>query len=72
VIRLPELGVGTLVCGAISRLLQEMVVRGRSAQVCETNGRMVVEGEDMLTDRAVELPADLVILAMEANPFHVR
>ncbi|HXY42444.1 MAG TPA: CoB--CoM heterodisulfide reductase iron-sulfur subunit A family protein [Vicinamibacteria bacterium] len=40
------------------------VVRGRSAEVCEVNGRMVVRGEDVLQDRLVEVPADLVILAV--------
>jgi heterodisulfide reductase subunit A len=40
------------------------VVRGRSAEVCEVNGRMVVRGEDILQDRLVEVPADLVILAV--------
>ncbi len=32
------------------------VIRGRSAQVCESDGRMVVKGEDMLKDQLVELP----------------
>jgi heterodisulfide reductase subunit A len=44
------------------------IVRGRSARVCESNGRMVVKGEDMLNDRLVELPADLVILAVGLIP----
>jgi heterodisulfide reductase subunit A len=44
------------------------IVRGRSASVLESNGRMVVKGEDMLNDRLVELPVDLVILAVGLVP----
>jgi heterodisulfide reductase subunit A2 len=44
------------------------IVRGRSARVCEINGRMVVTGEDMLNDRLLELPTDLVILAVGLVP----
>jgi heterodisulfide reductase subunit A len=40
------------------------IVRGRSAQVCELDGRMLVKGEDILHDRLVEIPADMVILAV--------
>lgn len=40
------------------------VVRGRSAQVSEVDGRMLVKGEDILNDRLVEVPADMVILAV--------
>jgi heterodisulfide reductase subunit A2 len=44
------------------------VVRGRSAQVCEVDGQMRVRGEDILQDRLVEVPADLVILAVGVVP----
>ena len=40
------------------------VVRGRTAQVSELNGQMVVKGEDILSDKLVEIPVDLVILAV--------
>ncbi|HVO13475.1 MAG TPA: CoB--CoM heterodisulfide reductase iron-sulfur subunit A family protein [Vicinamibacteria bacterium] len=40
------------------------VVRGRTAQVTTENGRMVVKGEDILHDRLVEIPVDMVILAV--------
>jgi len=45
------------------------VVRGRTAQVAAGDGRMVVKGEDILHDRLVEIPVDMVILAvgMEAQ-----
>ena len=44
------------------------VVRGRSANVTEVDGRMVVRGEDMLHDRVVDFPVDLVILAVGVVP----
>jgi heterodisulfide reductase subunit A len=44
------------------------IVRGRTAQVCESDEHMVVKGEDMLNDRLVELPVDLVILAVGVVP----
>ena len=44
------------------------IMRGRTAQVCESDGRMLVKGEDMLNDRLVELPVDLVILAVGVIP----
>jgi heterodisulfide reductase subunit A len=44
------------------------IMRGRTAQVCESNGQMIVKGEDMLNDRLVELPADMVILAVGVVP----
>jgi heterodisulfide reductase subunit A len=40
------------------------VVRGRTAQVAAVDGRMVVKGEDILHDRLVEIPVDMVILAV--------
>lgn len=44
------------------------VVRGRSASVSESNGRMVLKGEDILNDKRVEFPVDLVILAVGVVP----
>jgi heterodisulfide reductase subunit A2 len=44
------------------------VVRGRTASVCEVNGQMMVRGEDILQDKVVEFPVDLVILAVGVIP----
>lgn len=44
------------------------VVRGRSAKVAEVDGQMVVRGEDMLHDRVLDFPVDLVILAVGVVP----
>jgi heterodisulfide reductase subunit A len=44
------------------------IVRGRTAQIVESNGQLIVKGEDMLQDRVVELSADLVVLAVGVVP----
>lgn len=44
------------------------VVRGRTAQVIGEDGRMLVKGEDILDDRLVEIPVDMVILAVGVVP----
>jgi heterodisulfide reductase subunit A len=44
------------------------VVRGRSANIVEANGQMMVRGEDILHDRVVDFPVDLVILAVGVVP----
>jgi len=44
------------------------VIRGRTAQVLESDGRMLLKGEDILSDRVVEYPVDLVILAVGLVP----
>jgi heterodisulfide reductase subunit A len=44
------------------------IVRGRTAQIVESNGQMIVKGEDMVNDRLVEFPVDLVILAVGLVP----
>jgi len=44
------------------------IIRGRTAQVVESNGQLMVKGEDMIQDRLVELPADLVVLAVGIIP----
>jgi heterodisulfide reductase subunit A len=52
------------------RIKQEgaFVVRGRSATVTETDGRLVVKGEDIVNDRLVEFPVDMVLLAVGLIP----
>ena len=40
------------------------VVRGRSAEVVERAGQLLVRGEDVLADRLVETPVDMVLLAV--------
>jgi len=47
---------------------QVLVVRGRSAKVVAKGGGMVVKGEDILSDRMVELPVDMVILSVGLQP----
>ncbi|MGV8040147.1 MAG: FAD-dependent oxidoreductase [Thermoanaerobaculaceae bacterium] len=44
------------------------VVRGRTAEVSEVNGQLVVKGEDIVQDRLVQYPVDLVILAVGLVP----
>jgi len=44
------------------------VVRGRSAMVCSKGGRMVVKGEDILKDKVVEFPVDMVLLSVGLVP----
>jgi len=44
------------------------VVRGRSATVSEVAGQMLVKGEDIVNDRLVEFPVDMVILAVGLVP----
>jgi heterodisulfide reductase subunit A2 len=52
------------------RIKQEgtFVVRGRSATVAESNGCLVVKGEDILNDRLLEFPVDMVLLAVGLIP----
>ncbi len=44
------------------------VVRGRTARIVEENGQMVLKGEDIVQDRMVDMPVDLVILAVGLVP----
>jgi heterodisulfide reductase subunit A2 len=44
------------------------VVRGRTAKVSEQDGRMVIRGEDILAERMVDLPVDMVVLAVGLVP----
>jgi len=52
------------------RIKQEgtFVVRGRSASVSERDGRMLIKGEDILSDRVLEFPVDMVLLAVGLTP----
>jgi heterodisulfide reductase subunit A len=40
------------------------VVRGRTAKVVEEGGRMLIKGEDIVSERMIDLPVDMVILAV--------
>lgn len=44
------------------------VVRGRSAQVTEQHGQMLIKGEDIVCDRVLEYPVDMVLLAVGLEP----
>jgi heterodisulfide reductase subunit A len=44
------------------------VVRGRTARIVEENGQMILKGEDIINDRMVDMPVDLVILAVGLVP----
>lgn len=44
------------------------VVRGRTARVVGDEGQMVIKGEDMLNDRVLEFPVDMVLLAVGLVP----
>ena len=52
------------------RIKQEgtFVVRGRSATVTEVRGQLVVKGEDIVNDRLLEFPVDMVLLAVGLIP----
>jgi heterodisulfide reductase subunit A len=45
-------------------------VRGRTAKVFETDGQMVLRGEDMVSEKLVEFPVDMVLLAVGLVPAH--
>ncbi len=44
------------------------VVRGRTAKVVEKDGAMMIKGEDILQNRVVEFPVDLVVLSVGLQP----
>ncbi|MCL5734556.1 MAG: CoB--CoM heterodisulfide reductase iron-sulfur subunit A family protein [Actinobacteria bacterium] len=46
------------------------VVRGRTARVTEVDGQMIIKGEDILSDKVIESPVDMVILAVGLIPAH--
>jgi heterodisulfide reductase subunit A len=45
-------------------------VRGRTAKVFETDGQMLLRGEDMVSEKLVEFPVDMVLLAVGLVPAH--
>jgi heterodisulfide reductase subunit A2 len=45
-------------------------VRGRTAKVFEADGRMLLRGEDMVSEKLVEFPVDMVLLAVGLVPAH--
>lgn len=45
-------------------------VRGRTAKVFETDGQMMLRGEDMVSEKLVEFPVDMVLLAVGLVPAH--
>ena len=44
------------------------VVRGRTATVVEQAGQMILKGEDIVNDRIVDFPVDMVLLAVGLLP----
>ncbi|HVP65617.1 MAG TPA: CoB--CoM heterodisulfide reductase iron-sulfur subunit A family protein [candidate division Zixibacteria bacterium] len=44
------------------------IVRGRSAQVEERDGQLYLKGEDVVNNRIVEVPVDMVLLSVGLEP----
>ncbi len=44
------------------------VIRGRTARITEVDGQMIIKGEDILTERVIEHPVDIVLLAVGLVP----
>jgi len=44
------------------------IVRGRSAKITESDGQMLIHGEDILANHLVEQPVDMVLLAVGLVP----
>jgi len=44
------------------------VIRGRTAKVEQQNGQLLLRSEDMLNDRLIEQPVDMVVLAVGIEP----
>ena len=44
------------------------VVRGRTARIVEEDGQMVIKGEDILSEKMIDTPVDMVILAVGLVP----
>ncbi len=44
------------------------VIRGRSASVSEQDGQMYIKGEDILSERVLEFPVDMVLLSVGLVP----
>ena len=47
-----------------------LYLRGRVAKVYEENGKLIVKGVDTLSGKTVQIPADLVVLAIGMVPSH--
>ena len=45
-------------------------VRGRTAKVFEADGQMVIRGEDMIEEKLIEFPVDMILLAVGMIPAH--
>jgi len=46
------------------------VIRGRSAKIDHRYGKMIIKGEDVVHDRIMEIPVDMVLLAVGLEPAH--
>jgi heterodisulfide reductase subunit A len=44
------------------------VIRGRTASITEVDGRMMVTGEDIIQDKLIQFPVDMVLLAVGLIP----
>jgi heterodisulfide reductase subunit A len=44
------------------------VVRGRTARITEVDGQMIIKGEDIVSDRMIDSPVDMAILAVGLIP----
>jgi heterodisulfide reductase subunit A len=44
------------------------VVRGRSAKVIERDGQMIIKGEDIVSEKVLEFPVDMVLLSVGLEP----
>ena len=40
------------------------IVRGRTAKVLEEDGRTVIKGEDIVSERMIDIPVDMVVLSL--------
>ena len=46
------------------------VIRGRTAKVFAQDGQMMIRGEDIISDRLVDFPVDMVLLSVGLIPSH--
>ena len=46
------------------------VIRGRTAKVFAQDGQMMIRGEDIISDRLVDFPVDMVLLSVGLIPAH--
>jgi heterodisulfide reductase subunit A len=56
----------------VERIREEgtFVVRGRSGKITEADGRLLIRGEDILSDSMLEFPVDMVLLSVGLVPAH--